>query len=704
PHQNGKAERTWRTLFGMARCLLLESGLPKMLWSYAVMAAAYIRNRCYSHKHNSTSFEVVTGRRPNISNMRVFGTLCYALVQGTKKLDDRSMKGLFVGYDKRSPAYLVYFPDTKTIKRVRSVRFPKYTPDIAPVLDEKSKIKNTEQSPPLPQIIEGRNTRREITLPKHFDDFIVGKEVDNVVNTIHYCYTVMDFPTTYEEAISSNASHEWQAAMDEEMFSLRENNTYTLKRLPPGRNVVGSRWVYTIKKNTDGSEKYKARFVAKGFSQKADIDYKETFSPTANMTSVRTLMQLAVQNNLTVHQMDVKSAYLNAPIDCEIYVQQPRGYEVHNEGQPLVWELKKSLYGLKQSGKNWNDVLHGYLTDLGFKQSLSDTCVYTNHRGNSTCIVIIWVDDILIATHNDQRMNEVKDALKKRFKMKDLGKINLFLGIEFTQDENTVTMSQSNYLTRLLARFGMENCKPKYSPCDANINKLCNEPAEQTDAKLYREIVGSLIYAMHGTRPDLCFAVTKLSQYMSDPSKNHMAMAKQVLRYLKRTIDQKLVFKPATEKLNLIGFCDADWANSGDRKSITGYGFELTPEGPLVAWKSKKQQTVALSTCEAEYMSLAAATQEGKFLKSLIRDMTGEDMITFTLNCDNQGSLALAKNPVQHNRSKHIDIKYHFVRDEVKSGTVQLLYVPSDQNIADIFTKAISTQKTRKFRSIIMGT
>ena len=248
----------------------------------------------------------------------------------------------------------------------------------------------------------------------------------------------------------------------------------------------------------------------------------------------------------------------------------------------------------------------------------------------------------------------------------------------------------------------MQDCKHKYTPCDISLNKFCDEPAEPADNRLYREIVGSLIYIMTATRPDLCYIVTKLSQYMSQPSKNHMIAAKHVLRYLKATMFQKLVYTKSDEPFTLTGFCDADWGSSDDRKSTTGYGFMLSNKS-LISWKSRKQPTIALSTCEAEYMAMGAATQGGLFLKALIKDMMGFEFDTFTLKCDNQGAIALGKNPVQHQRSKHIDIKYHFIRNEIQNGTVDIQYVPTDQNWADIFTKPVGKPKLQMFKPTIMG-
>ena len=403
------------------------------------------------------------------------------------------------------------------------------------------------------------------------------------------------------------------------------------------------------------------------------------------MTSVRALMQIACQEDLIVHQMDVKTAYLNAPIDCEIYVEQPQGYTVSGKnGEKLVWRLKKSLYGLKQSGRNWNNLLHSHLIEDGFSQSPADPCVYTRHAKDEKTVMIVWVDDIIIASNKQSTLNSVKEYLSQRYQMKDLGEISWFLGIQFSREATSYKMNQSKYIENILARFQMSDCKPRSTPCEMS-GKPMVEDTEPTDAKRYREIVGSLIYVMTTTRPDVCYAVTKLAQHMANPFKVHETMAKHVLRYLKGTIDKELVFCKHTEQnMRLLGYCDADWGNADDRRSITGYCFQLAYGGAAISWKSRKQPTVALSTCEAEYMALASATQEAKFLMQLLTDMSGNVYKNFDLHCDSQSAIALAKNPVQHQRSKHIDIKYHLVRNEVQSGTMELLYTPSDQNVADI--------------------
>ena len=239
--------------------------------------------------------------------------------------------------------------------------------------------------------------------------------------------------------------------------------------------------------------------------------------------------------------------------------------------------------------------------------------------------------------------------------------------------------------------------------CEMNSSKVSEESSTPADNRLYREIIGSLVYIMTATRPDLCYSVTKLSQHLSAPTVSHMNTAKHVLRYLKGTANRNLIFKKADEPLHLVGYCDADWGTSDDRRSITGYGFQLCRRGPLISWKSRKQPTVALSTCEAEYMSLASAVQEAKFLSYLLNGVVKGMVTSVTLHCDNQGTLALAKNPVHHQRSKHIDICYHFVRSEVQNKFLHLMYIASKDNLADIFTKPLSGPRMKTFIPTMLG-
>ena len=421
PHQNGTAERSWQTLFNMGRTLLLESKLPKYFWTYAVMAAAFIRNRCFNQRIKETPQFLMTGVRPDISKLHVFGTICYPYIeQYKKKLDARAYEGIFVGYDKYSPSYLVYNPKSNTVNKHRVVKFTesfvKTKEQKIPVSNAYDKLEEIDYTEEIKPIETDIMIPDVTTVKNHDDNFDDDGAINNVeinhqttidttvrvdnnqendrrnltrlrkepgymkdyVCHVDCLYKIRDVPKSYEEAVNSDDSHEWKDAMKSEMSSLVENNTFTVVQLPNNRKTVGGRWVFSLKTDPNGSTVHKARYVAKGYSQQHGLDYFDTFSPTAKMSSIRLMMQIAAENGLVIHQLDVRTAFLNAPIDCEIFVQQPKGFEntTNNNDQKLVWRLHKSLYGLKQSGRNWNTMLHKVFEEKKFQQSAVDPCVY----------------------------------------------------------------------------------------------------------------------------------------------------------------------------------------------------------------------------------------------------------------------------------------------------------------------------------------
>ena len=361
PHQNGTAERSWRTLFDMGRSMLIEAGLPKYLWTFAIMAATYVRNRCYSQRICNTPFGLITNLKPDLKNLHVFGTICYAYVHDVKKLDPRSRKGYFLGYDKERPSYLVYFPEFNSVRKHRIVKFTDKF-ELPSSNPQKQLLSNNDVSSGFIQDVNtsdailddvqevpdevgnnagGRYPTRDKQRPPYLDDYAsTVRSSDNVM--LDYCY-LMNVPRTYREAINDSHSAEWKQAMDDEMDSLKHNNTFETTMLPPDQKAVGGRWVFTIKGHPEIDDKqlYKARYVARGCSQIHGVDNLETFSPTARMESVRILMQVSVQTSMVVHQMDVKSAHLHAPFEHRIYVSQPECYEKMGDGgQKLVWKLK----------------------------------------------------------------------------------------------------------------------------------------------------------------------------------------------------------------------------------------------------------------------------------------------------------------------------------------------------------------------------
>ena len=711
-HQNGTAERSWRTLFETARCLLLQAGLPKNLWTYALRTASYTRNRCFSRRANCTPYELFTGKKPNLKGMHKFGTSCYAYKQDKKKLDPRAELGSFVGYDHCSPAYLVYFSSNHSVRKVRCVEFMDTLDDEEdvnlPIIAQRSE--KTEESAetsshgepkeePMttPSATKKEKMHRYPERTKKPVSYVEATSSDDevvVANCVDYFYKVSGVPTSYKEAVNSDENEKWHTAMEEEMDSLRENETYDLVPRPK-TPVIGGRWVY-CKKNDDT---YKARYVAKGFSQIPNVDYHETFSPTARMVSIRALMNIAMEEDLVVHSMDVKSAYLNADLDCELFMEQPEGFVVKNDpNDDMVLRLKKSLYGLKQSGRLWNHLLHSFLLEKGFVRSEAENCVYVKLQNGIKIIIIVWVDDLIIAGSNLDAVEEVKTILTQRFKMKNFGPLKEFLGIEFEFLDDGVKLHQEKYIKKILTRFQMMDCNPKSLPCDQSLIKINENDSEIfEDNRLYRSMVGSLVYLASCTRPDISYVITKLSEKLEKPTRAHFNACKFVLKYLRGTMSKGLFYKRESgEGIQIIGYSDSDWGSSPDRKSYSGYCFQLSKDNSFISWKAKKQPTIALSTCEAEYIAANFALKEGLFLRQLLSDFKYPKM-QIHLYIDNKGAIDLSKNPVHHERSKHIDIRYHFIRQKVEDETLELFKVASKDNYADLYTKPATRCNIQNF-------
>lgn len=384
-------------------------------------------------------------------------------------------------------------------------------------------------------------------------------------------------------------------------------------------------------------------------------------------------------------------------------MEQPEGFQVKpKDNVQLVCKLNKSIYGLKQCGRNWNKMLHDFLIENGFVQSQADYCIYTKLSDKENVILLVWVDDIVVAASSEVCLREVKEKLQSKFKMKDLGNLSHFIRIDFTQKVGTIKMNQSRYIDKILERFGVADCKARATPSEIKCD--LTPEGNKTDQRRYREMLGSLIYIMTCTRPDISWIVSRLSQYMSDPREKHTTALKHVYRYLQGTKYYELCCNKCDTKLELMGYSDADWANdTEDRKSTTGYCFSLSQGGAIVSWKTKKQQTVALSTCEAEYVALAATVQEALYLTQLLKDMDHNFKQTVTVFEDNQGTIRLAKNPVNRQRSKQVDIKYHFIRSNVLQGKIILVYCPTESMVADVFTKSSTRGNIEKFSSYMFG-
>jgi hypothetical protein len=444
--------------------------------------------------------------------------------------------------------------------------------------------------------------------------------------------------------------------------------------------------------------------VAKGYAQKEGLDFNETFAPVAKMTSIRTLLALAAQYDLEVHQMDVKTAFLNGFLDEEIYMQQPEGFVVPGK-EHLVCRLVRSLYGLKQAPRAWYQRLDDFLLHQGFERTSTDHSVYVKFDGARTLIIAIWVDDLVLVAWSLEVLLAFKSSIAKVFEMKDLGEVSNLLGIQVTRDriEKSITLSQSRYVSTVLERFHMQDSKGTSIPLDPNVKLSKAQEANSSQDKEsmasipYRQAIGSIMYAMVGTRPDLSVAVGKLSQFMQNPGFEHWNAVKKVLRYLQHSKNAVLQYKSCEDGGTLFGYCDSDWGGDEDsRKSTSGYAFMLA--GGCISWCSKKQATVALSSTEAEYIAATQAAKEAIWLRTFLKELHIVQKSATLIFSDSQGSNALIKNPVYHARTKHIDIQYHFVREHVLAGSLSFYYCATNDQVADILTKALPKGKFESFR------
>ncbi|KAK4397351.1 Retrovirus-related Pol polyprotein from transposon RE2 [Sesamum angolense] len=420
--------------------------------------------------------------------------------------------------------------------------------------------------------------------------------------------------------------------MEEEIKMIEKNNTWELADRPKDKEVIGVKWIYKTKLNADGSiQKHKARLVAKGYSQLPGIDYTETFAPVARLDTIRALIAIAANKKWKIHQMDVKSAFLNGYIDEEIYVEQPQGF-ITKDSEEKVLRLKKALYGLKQAPRAWYSRIDKYFMDRGFRRSLSEPTLY-------------------IKSQDDSRLQR---DMMKTFEMSDLGLMHFFLGIEINQEKKGIFICQRKYTETLLKKFKMESCKTVTTPLVTGEKYQKEDGSQKVDGSMYRSLIGSLLY-LTTIRPDIMFATSLLSRFMQSPSQVHYGAAKRILRYLRGTKDFGIWYK-STNDAKLIGYTDSDWAGSvDDMKSTSGYTFSLG--SGIFTWASKKQATVAQSSAEAEYIAAAATSNQAIWLRRILEDIGEKQEEPTTIYCDNKSAIAITKNPVQHSRTKHIDIR-----------------------------------------------
>jgi Reverse transcriptase (RNA-dependent DNA polymerase) len=412
---------------------------------------------------------------------------------------------------------------------------------------------------------------------------------------------------------------------------------------------------------------------------------------------VRLLLALAAHLKKPVYQFDVKSAFLNGELAEEVYVEQPRGFEVKGK-EEWVYKLVKALYGLKQAPRAWYSKIDAYFINSGFERSKSEPNLYVKkNRADGMLVVCLYVDDMIYMGTNEELVEQFRSSMKHQFEMSDLGMLHYFLGLEVEQESGSIFVSQRKYARDLLKKFGMHNCKPASTPMNVNEKLVKEDGTGSADGTKFRSLVGGLIYLTH-TRPDISYAVGVISRYMQNPTKHHFGVAKRILKYISGTADYGLWYG-SKNSFELVGYSDSDWAECvEDRRSTSGYVFSCGSSA--ISWSSKKQSTVALSSSEAEYVAVNSAACQVIWLRKILEDVGQEQQQPTQIYCDNQSAIAIAKNPVFHGRSKHIDIKLHFIRDLVAEKIVELKFVTSANQKADVLTKTLvlSTFETLRMK------
>uniref|UniRef100_A0A2N9I2A7 Integrase catalytic domain-containing protein n=1 Tax=Fagus sylvatica TaxID=28930 RepID=A0A2N9I2A7_FAGSY len=678
--QNGRAERKLRHILDVVRTLLISASVPERFWGEAALTAVYTINRIPSPTtHKKSPFELLYDKIPDYSSLR--GFRCYDPISRRLRISrhvefwehqtfssrqhfpfiSSSMTPIFT-----DPSIDLY-PDP-----VRDSTQPPSSSDVPSLVlspaagspDSDPASSASSESP-----TDMRRSTRVRAPPSHLSDY--------------HCYfalATLHEPHTYREA-STNPL--WQQAMADELDALHKTHTWDMTTLPPGKSAVGCKWVYKIKTRADGSvERYKAHLVARGFTQEYGIDYEETFAPVARLTSVRSLLAVAAVRHWPLFQMDVKNAFLNGDLLEEVYMQPPPGYP---DSQNQVCRLRRALYGLKQAPRAWFAKFSSVVAQQGFTPSSYDSALFIRHTSTGITLILLYVDDMIITGDDTAGICDLQKFLSQQFEMKDLGTLSYFLGLEVTSSSDGYYLSQAKYASDLLSKAGLTDSKTVSTPLELNVKLNTTDGEPLSDATLYRQLVGSLIY-LTVTRPDLAYAVHLVSQFMSAPRSTHYAAVLRILRYIKGTLFHGLHFS-AQSSLELRAYTDADWAGDPtDLRTTTGYCFLLGSS--LISWRSKKQSVIARSSTEAEYRALADATSELLWLRWLLADMGASQTTSTPIHCDNRSAIHIAHNDVFHERTKHIEIDCHFIRHHLQQSALHLLSVSSEDQLADVFTKS----------------
>lgn len=745
PQQNGVSERMNRTLLDLARAMRIERKLPESLWGEAVLHAAWIRNRCPTDAlDGSTPLKLMTGVQPDLSDIREFGEKVYVLEEIPKpKIEPKARKVIFTGFEDGPKAIRYYDENSRKIRVSRNFKFTiinTYITEKDPEgNDSNDKIssdgnrygqRNIEED--LQEIVDtsrvqsrelrstthsGCPTRRNYAdmvkfNPRHYirqprpyhsvyekpstsvdeSSYVESPYFANLVNDMIAKNGNDDLPNSIDEARESPDKSNWENAIQAELRMHSEKKTWELVSPPKDVNIIGNRWVFTKKFDENGIlTRYKARLVAQGYSQGYIHDYSDTFSPVIRFESFRLLIAIAAYHNLEIGQMDIKGAYLNGQLSETIYMKQPKGCD---DKSGRVCHLLHTLYGLKQSGREWNKTLKKFLVEeMRYIQLPKEYGLFYRNDSEGYDIIAVWVDDLFLVSTDIARLEKTKNEIKRKWEATDQGEPKLLLGIHLEKNRETksIKIHQEQYIAKILRRFGMENCTPTSTPLPSSITYVpCEEHEAFENQTRYRAAIGSLIFASVATRPDITYAVNFLAQFNGKASQRHWNAVKNVFRYLKGSINTGIVYDKSrhTEpNFTLTAYSDADNGKYVDRKSISGLVIVIS--GGAIKWAAEKQRLVTISTAESEYVAANLTGRNCLFLKDIMEDMNFPHDDPIPLFMDSDGAIAITKNPENMRATIHIDKIYHWIRQHVENGTFSPESIPSNQNPADLLTKSL---------------
>lgn len=724
--KNSIVERFIRSLTETARTLLLASKQPAQFWFHALRHACLLRNiaptKALANVPGGDSpYEQANGHPFNVSLLQQWGSKAYTHVekQDRTRLEPTARPGIYVGHDETSSCPMVYHPDTKrTVPSYHVIfDFPQQTLQghtivgHDPFADEAPPPAPLDQAdlPPPPAPLDeppppAALASREV--PTSLLPGIAGETNSSSLEE-------EEDPSTMDEAMASPDAAKWLEAFNAEVMNLTDRGTYEVVRrkdVPLGTKVVGYKLVFKTKRDK-GNEK-KVRIVAKGFME--NTEGQQTFAPVSNYSTIRTVLSLAAALDLELYQCDIKSAYLMAelPEDRETYMKIPDGlHDKDDDGEQLVWRLKKSLYGLASAGRLWSEELCRFMEAQGFRRAHNDPALYLkgNAKNGDLFLITTWVDDMILCSDGksiDKFLSALKESHMSTSSHGELGFI-LNMHVKRDREKKTITLSQSAYIRRLLASFRMEDAKPALTPLvphtSLGIDSEDPTTSKETSFPRYRELIGSLNYVANTVRGDISTAVSQLSRFLSAPRAHHWKAALHCLRYLKGSADLGITYHGDTADKNvLIGYSDSDHGGCPDTgRSTSGYVFLLN--GAAISWSSQRQSVVAKSTAEAELMATCHAASEAIHLRMLLEEI-GLPQDTTKIYEDNQPCIKISENPINSKRSKHIHVRWFFIREKTETKELKLVYLPTADMAADCLTKNLDRIKVKKFRNILSGT